>query len=183
MTDAVRPTGPDSTSESEPASGEDATPSDPRAEPGLDAEFLTRARLIAQALSRTAEHHRRSALLAGVIALGGCLLAFLAGRPAAKAVALALGVLFAVFCYRSTRSANLYIDPGASPVLAAITSAPEKIRSIVFDAARSVLTIGTEGAELEVRIDEHTEVEPLIAALKAHAPKAKISREPTSDES
>lgn len=143
----------------------------------IDPAFVARARVIARAFARTAEHHRRTALIAGVIALGGCVLAFVAGRPSAKGAALFIAVVFAVFCYRATRTANAYIDPGASPVLSAITSAPAQIVSIVFESARSVVKIATEDACLEVRIDDATPAEPLLDALGDHAPDATVSRE------
>ncbi len=133
------------------------------------------ARVIAAALARTADHHRRTALTAGVIALASCGLAFASERPAAKGVALALGILFAVFCYRGIRAANSYIDPMASPVLLAIAKAPQDLLSIVFDPELSLVRIRTQAATLDVRINDDTPLEPLLQALSRHAPNATVT--------
>lgn len=144
---------------------------------GIDPAHLTRARVIAQAFARTADHHRKTALFAGLIALAACGLAFVSGRPAAKAVALGIAVLFAVFCYRSIKSAHAYIDAGSSPVLAAIAKAPHLIVSIASKPADKIVRIATAEGLLDVRIDEATPLEPLLSALAEHAPTAHIMRE------
>jgi hypothetical protein len=139
--------------------------------------FQARARVIAKALARTSDHHRKTALIAGGVALASCGLTFASDRLEAKGVALAIAVIFAVSCYRSIRTANNYIDPAASPVLMAVANAPADIVSVVYQSTRSVVRIKTEDGTLDVRIDEDTPAEPLLRALEAHAPNAEIARE------
>ncbi len=140
-------------------------------------DLTARAKVIARAFAHTAAHHRKTAVVSGVVALGGCALAYMTAQEAAKGVALIIAVVFAVFCYRATRLANTYVDPSASPVLQAIATAPERIVAIAFDAARSVVMINTETASLEVRIDDSTPAGPLIDALAEHAPDADVTRD------
>lgn len=141
-----------------------------------DEARIARARVIAEALARTSEHHRKTAIYAGLVALVGCGLGFWAGEPAAKAVALAVAVLFAVSCYRSMRSSNAYVDPAASPVLKAIAGSPQDVSKIELDASRSLVSIHAGEHVLAVRVDDATQAEPLLEALAAHAPVAEITR-------
>jgi hypothetical protein len=82
----------------------------------------THARVIAEAIARTGVHHRRNGLAAGVAALLGCGLTIYVDLASQKAVSLALTIFCAVASYRSIRLANRYVDPSASPVLAALAS-------------------------------------------------------------
>ncbi len=142
----------------------------------LEQARAERARTIASALARTAEHHRQSALLGGVVALVGCVLAFVAEEPAAKAVALGLGILFSVFTYRSMRVSQSFVDPTSSPVLRAIMRSPGDIGAVTLDAARSQVRIVCGDVSLVVRLDRETSGDALLEALSTHAPNAEITR-------
>jgi hypothetical protein len=140
-------------------------------------EPAARARVIATALARTAERHRKTALMAAVIALGGCALAALAGPTAAKAGALALAVLFFVFAYRALRAAARCLEPAGSPVLQAITQRPGDIARIHHDAGRATVVVSDRsGNALALHLDAATAASTLIDALAAHAPEATVER-------
>lgn len=145
------------------------------------------ARTIAIAFSRTAAHERKSALYAGIIALLMCPVAVAVDRTPTKGAALAIAVVFAVFCYRMLRTSTRYQDPNVSPVLAAVTLDPKRIAKVSYREATEskglfggktpplVVVEDVDGNALSLRLppgEERAEGRRLVEALGLLAPQA-----------
>ena len=158
------------------------------------------ARVIAGAIARAGVGYRRNSLTAGVAALFGCGLTIYVDLAAQKAVSLALTIVCAIASYRTIRLANQYVDPTASPVLAALANDPRQIAAVsVTRPSRSpvalVVALLTGDATERVVVVEHDEGEELrlpvpgkgdasaaaaaeiLSAFEAIAPNAEIRRE------
>ena len=149
------------------------------------------AKVIAKALAQTGVHYRRQGLMAGVAALGACILTVMVELASQKVASMALAAFFTVVAYTTIRLANRYVDPSASPVLLALAKEPDKIAKVFFERRRGSLIgrlVGTGGGayvviELEVgarlmlRVDPHdatAQASELIDALDAIAPDADV---------
>lgn len=137
---------------------------------------------IARALAQTSVYYKRSALLAGLVGLAAVSGALWVEQTWPKGGLIAVGLMFAVFCYRSLRASASYVDPTASPVLRAITQAPEQIAKVWVERGSGPCFVVLEdqrGARLPVRIEAHRvdeDVAPLLDALAARFPEAEVSR-------
>ncbi len=140
------------------------------------------AMTIARALAQTSVYYKRSALLAGLVGLAAVSGALWVSQTWSKGGLIAIGLLFAVFCYRSLRASASYVDPAASPVLRAITQTPEQIARVWVERSGGpcfVIVETQRGARLPVRIEAHrveADVPPLLDALAARFPEAEVSR-------
>ena len=158
------------------------------------------ARVIAGAIARAGVGFRRSGLAAGVAALCGCALTIYVDLAAQKAVSLALTILCAIASYRTIRLANEYVDPTASPVLAALAKDPRQIASVSVRAPsrspvalvvalltgaateRVVVVTHRSGAELPLPVPGKGDAAAaaaaeILSAFEAIAPEAEIQRE------
>ena len=163
------------------------------------------ARVIAGAIARAGVGYRRNGLAAGVAALCGCALTIYVDLAAQKAVSLGITILCAIASYRSIRLANRYVDPSASPVLAALAKDPRQIAAVTVaapsrspvalvvalltgDATEKVVTVThRDGSELPLPIPGKGEAAAAVAAelvdaFEAIAPDAEIQRNPPADE-
>ena len=82
------------------------------------------ARTVARAFARSAIYYRKTALIAGFIALGACISGVVLEATPSRVVVLAFAILFAIFTYRSMRAMRRYLDPKHSPVLDALAMSP-----------------------------------------------------------
>lgn len=158
------------------------------------------ARVIAGAIARAGVGYRRNGLAAGVAALCGCALTIYVDLAAQKAVSLALTIVCAIASYRSIRLANQYVDPTASPVLAALARDPRAIAKVAVQSPsrspvalvvalltgdateRVVMVTHRDGAELPLPVPgkgrrAEDDASELVAAFEAIAPEAEIRRE------
>jgi len=158
------------------------------------------AKVIATAIARAGVQYRRNGLASGVAALLGCGLTIYVDLAAQKAVSLAVTIVCAIYSYRSIRRANDYVDPSASPVLAALARDPREIASVSVKAPsrsplarlgailmgdatdRIVVVKHRKGSTLPLPVagkgeEADAEVTALLDAFEAVAPDAEIQRE------
>jgi hypothetical protein len=148
----------------------------PRGAPGKGF-VVTPAKRIANAIARSGVYHKRSALLAALIALGSCVAVLVLDQTAAKALSLCLAIVFGFSAFRSLRRANRYFGLQGSPVLEAITQSPRRIAAVrpsEESGARTVVVVDTDGNQLALRAGDGDDREALLEAFREHAPLAKI---------
>lgn len=139
---------------------------------------------IVRAVTGTANYYRRTAIYCGVVALVAVLGALRLEQTAPKGGALAVGVVFAVFCYRTLRTSHRFLDPDASPVLAAITRDPARIARVSVEQGEGMPTFvvveDRDGARLALRIAgaDAQQLASLLDAFGRHAPNADVARIP-----
>jgi hypothetical protein len=142
-----------------------------------DLEPEARARIIARAFARTAERHRKTALLAAVIALGCCALAALADPLPAKGAALVFAMVFFFFAYRSMKVSGRCLEPEGSPVLQAVALRPAELAHIVEHPTKNEVVLIARSGDLLALHAEEGAAPALIEALAAHAPDARVARQ------
>jgi hypothetical protein len=149
------------------------------------------ARTIAAAIARTGVYYRRTGLVAGFAALGGCGLTLAVEFAAQKVASIVLTVVFAIASYWHVRLANRYVDASASPVIEALARDPGKIVKVFFErrpgsALARLLGIGggayvvlehEGGKQLSLRFAPSAtadEVRPLLESLAVACPTADV---------
>lgn len=140
--------------------------------------FVTPAKRIATAIARSGVYHKRTSMLAALIALGCCVTVMALDRTPAKAIALCLGIVFGFAAFRSIRRANQYFGVEGSPVLEAITQSPRRIAAVRpadQSGARTVVVVDADGHELSLRAEDGADRDALLEAFREHAPMAKIA--------
>ena len=142
---------------------------------------VTPAKRIATAVARSGVYHKRTAVLAGLIALGCCVAVLVLDRTPAKALSLCLAIVFGFGAFRSIRRANRYFGLEGSPVLEAITQSPRRIAAVrpaEESGVKTVVVVDADGNELSLRAADGDDREALLDAFREHAPTAKISAPP-----
>ena len=139
---------------------------------------MTPAKRIATAIAQSGTYHKRTAVLAALIALGCCIATLVFEQTPQKSLALAMAVIFFFGAYRSLRRANLYFGLKGSPVLEAITQSPRRIATVRASeqgGAKTVVVIDADENQLALRAGSGAgDLEELLEAFRQHAPRAKV---------
>jgi len=128
------------------------------------------ARTVARAFARSAIYYRKTALIAGFIALGACISGVVLEATPSRVVVLAFAILFAIFTYRSMRAMRRYLDPKHSPVLDALAMSPVNIVEVAIlkrgsDKRVEITARSGETLVLRPAIDDEDGAEALAKAF------------------